>query len=554
MWGALPGSPRQVLIVDGSVASGFALWTSDGTPAGTRKRVDLCAGPCYAAPALAGLFLSRAFFYLEDRLWVTDGTPGGTRPLADHPVPTPLYAPPSIGQAGDRVFFPVFADTTGTELWTSDGTPEGTVFLARQEDGAGSLPQGIVPFADGVLLFTCIDDVGQPWSSDGTRDGTRLLPGATSCQRLGSSDPPPSFLRLGGAAFYSAWTDDFVSQLWRTDGTPAGTAPFFKPEDGEILVGLGTFRGGLFFATAASAPSPEIRFWASDGTAAGTARRFTLPGQLASGFTPVGDRLLFVAADPDRVGSDLLVTDGSAEGTRVLFAGAEPSLTDSVVSSGGAFYFLSDGLMRTDLTPEGTSRVFPDDGSPAPFFDIEGLAAFAGSLFFTAETGSPDDDVPGSRVLYRSDGTRGGTAPVRDLGVIPGNLAFDPRGVVAGSLLYFASASAEHGEELWRTDGTAAGTLPVADLFPGAESSRPRELTTDGDRLLFTADDGEHGRELWMTRGVPGDPQPLGRRTDGTLSLSPAGLTVAGDRLFFSADDGVTGRELWLLPLTLENP
>jgi ELWxxDGT repeat protein len=550
VWGALPDSPGQLLVSGGDAASGFALWTTDGTAAGTRKRVDLCTGPCASAPELAGFFLGQAFFYFEDRLWATDGTSGGTRPLADHPVPTPYNAPPPIGQAGDRVFFPVFSDATGTELWTSDGTPRGTAFLARQEDGAGSLPQGIAPFAGGVLFFTCIDGVGQPWSSDGTRDGTLRLPGSTDCQRLGSTDPPPRFVRLGGAAFYTAWTDDFVSQLWRTDGTPQGTAPFFRPADDEVLVSVGTFRGQLFFATVAAR---EIRFWTSDGTAAGTARLFTLPGQYAFGFTPVGDRLLFVAEDANGFSFDLLVTDGTAEGTRVLLAD-QGSVPDPIVSFGGAFWFLSDGLVRTDLTPEGTSRVLPNAASPTPFFDLRGLAAVAGSLVFVAQTGSPDDDLPGDDVLYRSDGTVAGTAPLRVLDAASQDFPSALLPVVAGPFLYFAAADAEHGEELWRTDGTAAGTLPVADLFPGAEPSDPRELTADGDRLLFTADDGEHGHELWVTRGVPGDPQPLGRRTDGTLSLEPLGLTVAGDRLFFSADDSVNGRELWLLPLSPNKP
>jgi ELWxxDGT repeat protein len=217
----------------------------------------------------------------------------------------------------------------------------------------------------------------------------------------------------------------------------------------------------------------------------------------------------------------------------------------------GAYWFASGALVRTDLTPAGTALVLPSDASPDPFYSLDRLALFAGSLIFIAQRGDP---YAGSYVLYRSDGTAKGTTSLGEVGTNDLGFYFPPPSAIAGPFLYFVSSDAEHGQELWRTDGTPAGTVPVADLFPGSGSSAPLDLTPAGDRLFFTADDGEHGRELWVTRGTPGDPQPVGRRTDGTLSLSPAGLTVAGDTLFFSADDGVNGRELWLLPLTPTTP
>ena len=356
--------------------------------------------------------------------------------------------------------------------------------------------------------------------------------------------------RLGDAAFFTGWTDDFVTRLWRTDGTPAGTAPIFRPGDDEYLADVGIFRGKLIFITVAG---PETRFWSSDGTAAGTARLFSLPLQFVFGLEQVGDRLLFAAEDSSgQFSFDLWVSDGTLAGTHVLFGpvGGVPDL----IPYRGAFWFIGDGLMRTDLTREGTTRLLPSDASPDPYYYPEQLVLFAGSLLFIAQRGVPYDGAADPYVLYRSDGTATGTTALGELGA--NDLAFylPPPSAIAGGFLYFVSADAGHGQELWRTDGTAAGTLRVADLFPGAGSSAPLDLTPAGDRLFFTADDGEHGRELWVTRGVPGDPQPVGRRTDGTLSLSPAGLTVAGDTLFFSADDGVNGRELWSLPLAPTPP
>jgi ELWxxDGT repeat protein len=549
IWGELPGPAGQLLFAAGSSEGGESLWTTDGTGAGTRKRIDLCSSACNSVPVLAGIFLGKAFFYFKDQLWVTDGSQAGTRPLADHPVTSDDPSPPPIFASGGRVFFAVFSEATRTELWSTDGTPGGTGALATLQEGASSFPQGLLPFRGGALFFTCIDGTGMPWSSDGTWEGTRALPGATRCQLPGAFDPPPHFLRIGDTAFFTGWTGgDYVDRLWRTDGTPEGTAILFQPGADESLGEVSAFRGKLFFTTATDA---ETRFWTSDGTASGTSRLFWLPLPSVFGLTPARDLLLFVAYDTENR-SQLWSTDGTAAGTRVFLDGVDRP-PGPFFPFAGALYFLDGGLTRTDLTPEGTSTVLPNDASPDLVFNITALVPFAGSLFFIAQTGSAYDDQPHPYALFRSDGTAVGTSRVKLLGVDP-KYPSSTLAAVAGSFLYFVAGEAEHGQEVWRTDGTPAGTFLLSDIAPGPASSAPQELTAAGDRLFFTADDGQHGRELWVTRGAPGDARPVGRRTDGTLSLDPQGLTLSGDRLFFSADDGVNGRELWLLPLTPGDP
>ena len=192
----------------------------------------------------------------------------------------------------------------------------------------------------------------------------------------------------------------------------------------------------------------------------------------------------------------LHVTDGPREGfpPTELFAGPD-----------GALYYFADtrpgsrALWRSDGTRLGTAvvREWPArDGGPGQFLPQTGLAAFAGRLWFAI-----DDGVHGSE-LWTSDGTSEGTALVADirpgpLGSSPGHSILPGGLVAAGAALYFAADDGVHGIELWTTDGTAEGTRLVQDLAPGRASSFPLLPTLLGARLLFSADDGAAGRELW---------------------------------------------------------
>src|SRR5206468_1625461 len=117
---------------------------------------------------------------------------------------------------------------------------------------------------------------------------------------------------VGGKLFFVATDPTHGRELWKSDGTAAGTRLVrdIKPGSGSSdLFGLTAVGGKLFFTT--TDPTHGYELWWSDGTAAGTQLvRDIYPGGGSSldpynpnpgvfvGLTDVGGRLFFAATDP----------------------------------------------------------------------------------------------------------------------------------------------------------------------------------------------------------------------------------------------------------------
>ena len=111
----------------------------------------------------------------------------------------------------------------GRELWSSDGSREGTRLVRDIRPGQrGGLHDSVGVTIDGVLLFTADDgELGvELWRTDGTPDGTHIVRDI----RPGSDGSVPgSLTAFDGELFFVA--DDGVHgrELWRSDGTEEGT-------------------------------------------------------------------------------------------------------------------------------------------------------------------------------------------------------------------------------------------------------------------------------------------------------------------------------------------
>lgn|GEM_PF-2378470 len=347
-----------------------------------------------------------------------------------------------------------------------------------------------------------------------------------------ADDLPTSLLPVGGQVVflnYSSAAESII--LWASDGTTQGTRPLAElSHQYEGARGWGTLNNLALFAATEDYLS---RVWRTDGTIAGT---YPLTRQLPiydRGSVIARTRAYFMACDSPRC--EVWSTDGTLEGTRQVGA-AELSFPRKMVALGDDAYFLADSAdgKHTELW-----RASAQEGrverlrtlSPFPYPDPSDLVAAGGRLFFL-----PPD---GGRQIWTSDGTAAGTVPVTH---------FPPQNGWATRLLggYFDrawfAANDGKGVQLWSSDGTQAGTRRATDLVDRTLGS---QLAQVGDRLLFTV--WRHGRlRLWTTTGDWRTSQPLTGCPGGCPTMLALPITTAGGRAFFWASRTYYSAELWI--------
>ena len=377
-------------------------------------------------------------------------------------------------EVGTTTFFVADDAIRGMELWKTDGTKSGTVLVKDIYPGGHSSSPNHLTNVDGVLYFTADDGEHgvELWKSDGTAAGTVLVKdldtGTTHDWWLGdlpNSSDPQNLTVVGGTLFFTASDGENGVELWKSDGTAAGT----------VLVK--DIRPGSTYDPSTDDDVPNS----------------SEPANL----TNVNGTLFFTADDGEH-GVELWMSDGTASGTRIvkdINPGADSSTPSNLIHVGDTLYFTADDgthgveLWMSDGTAAGTVLVKDiRDGSAD---SNPGHLTSAGDfLYFTADDGTHGVE------LWMSDGTASGTHMVQDIN--PGADSSSPSNLThVGGTLYFAADDGTHGVELWRTNGTASGTYLVGDIRAGGAGSNPSYLTGAAGTLMFAADDGHYGSEVY---------------------------------------------------------
>lgn len=447
------------------------------------------------------------------------------------------------GPAGGLVVALVCAASAGA-------VSEGASLVKDINPSGASNPDEIVVLGTSAF-FTADDGVHgrELWKTDGTPAGTVMVRDIANAAGAGSN--PTELTNVNGTLFFAADDGTNGIELWKSDGTAAGTALVEQINPGAADSGprgLGAINGKLWFA--ADDGTSGLEFWISDGTGPGTEleRDFDPdPGEGIEGFegvTQVGTLGFFVTYDGQLDDYTLWGGDENAV-TAVLPPMVNPPA--DLTAYNGELYFSAyvfatgSELYRTedDLSTGIVTELRPGPDSSFP----NDLTVFAGELYFAAESAGFDQE------LWKTNGTAPGTTIVKNVNPTGGSV---PDSLTAvGSTLFFAADDGAHGIELWSSDGTAVGTAMVRDLVPGGASSHslPGELTNSGGTLFFAAD-GPQGRELFQSDGTLAGTEQVANINPEAVGVNsnPAELTDFSGELLFSADDGAGGRELWRNP------
>jgi ELWxxDGT repeat protein len=432
-----------------------------------------------------------------------------------------------------------------------------TPYLVKDIDTTASSHPAPLVGMNGTLYFEADDGSNgdELWKSDGTEAGTMMVHDINPGTDSGITDEREKIYNLNGILLIAADDGTHGEELWISDGTSAGTAllkDINTSGDSDIYFFGDDGNGMLYFRATDGAHGEEL--WKTDGTPAGTVMVKDIWSGSTGSYPEDGvffDGVLYFDTDDDMHGGELWKSDGTEGGTAMvkdIRPGSARGLYDIAVTDNQLFLYADDGvhggeLWRSDGTAANT--VLVQDINPSGDARIIDMTAVGSVLFFCADDGASGGE------LWVSDGTPGGTQMVKDINSTGGS---GPRWLTrVENVLFFIASDDVHGVELWKSDGTPEGTVMVRDIYTGSDTSNPFFLTGVGSKLYFTAEDGTHGYELWQSDGTEAGTMQVMDINPGSDYSSPSGYLGVGSLLFFEADDGVHDNELWAYQIEIPN-
>ncbi|RFS16638.1 3-coathanger stack domain-containing protein [Emticicia sp. C21] len=433
------------------------IWFTTGTAASTRK---VTSGDYYSSSFYTFLtsFKGKAYFknLYEPNLYAADGNTITVVKTFNNSI---------IKKAGiinGWLYVFVSNNTNNTlELWKTDGTEANTSKITDVYSGThffyDTLYESNFLSTGEKIYFKLTTDAydNEPWVTDGTSNGTRLLKNTVNGPSL-----LKDFKKVGNTVFFCAYNTINQSKLWKTDGTEAGTVVVADAIDGNQNYNPQTsisYNNELYFI------ANDNKFYKTDG----------------STITLVRDNLTVLH-------NQLMLGD--------------------IVKMNDLMYFIRKNafdfeLWKSDGTNNGTQKIKTILMTPYNnYMNIRILAGTSKIYFQLAVTsGGVFENITQHWV---SDGTAEGTINISTLNPIFSNGSYNDQLAVVGDTYYFTAYDALNGFELWKSNGTPIGTMMVKNINQSVTSSAPAQFVAFNDEVYFTADDIKHGREIWKTDGA----------------------------------------------------
>jgi ELWxxDGT repeat protein len=272
--------------------NGTELWVSDGSATNTKMLKDITTGSAGTTFGEFVHFGNQVIFavttpaYSLD-LWKTDGT--NTTLIKSFNVPLSAFSAFGFLTFNNKLYFAGTDATHGAELWSTDGN---TAIMVKDLYPGTESSQPILfnsVIINGHFLFTASDANGsQLWTSDGTAANTVVL---KQINPSGGSDPIlfPEINRdqilneatglsdvfdrttlFNGYVFFSGNDGTPGDQLWKTNGTAAGTVMVKNTggSSGGVADSYFYTKEGFYFSADDGTHGTEP--WFTDGTTANT--------------------------------------------------------------------------------------------------------------------------------------------------------------------------------------------------------------------------------------------------------------------------------------------
>ncbi|MDF9794768.1 ELWxxDGT repeat protein [Catalinimonas alkaloidigena] len=501
--------------------------------------------------ALIPLTLFAFASFAQEPVLLNDFTTSGASTFDFDPEIEGIVMKPSPGVDGaDRLFFVANDGTNGEELWRSDGTEVGTQLVKDIRPGEDDSSINFLEAIGNTVYFAATDGEHgyELWKSQGTAASTQMVVDLNEGSGSGISTGNGRHVYFNDILYFSG-SKDKGTELYRTDGTAQGTS--LVKDINPNVTGSGLPFSSLpshmtaaqdFIYFVANDGEHGNELWRTDGTAAGT----VLVKDISEGISSTNfyqmkafENTLIFTADDGVNGRELWISLGTAESTYMIadITGGEAGSDINLLEVVGNFMYFTvresvfRRLWKTNGLQGNAEIVLDENGND---INTRAFIPYQNQLF-----------LQGNFRLWKVDGTDEGTEQISDV-PIAGEFA------IMNDTLYFEGAETVGGRELWKTDGTTEGTSLVKKVTTA--SNRNIEYLTavnaaSLNRLFFIASTHEFGRELWTSDGTEEgtfmlvDSKP--GEEDGFRTYEDVNFHAVGGRLMFAGFDEVNGRELW---------
>lgn len=524
LYGEVAEKDGVLYFVGNQSSTGFELWKTNGTQAGTQLVQDLNPGsasgienityPVTTLKNINGNIIFRATNGLTGKeLYKYDMS--SISLVKDFNVGTGNSFIGEFSKIGNKVaFLAAVSDDQEREVYISDGTTAGTVPISSFTSSFPIYNTYLVCAGNNHLIFQAFtDSLGyELYAYSALTNTIRLIKNINTKPRtveFNTQFGSNSFLFKNKALFF-ANDSKHGNELWVTDGEENNT---YLLKD---FTNQNYYYSKIF---------PEKL---------GDYRTNTFVNAIYSN----EKYALMVINDNEiwKIDSNLVLTNLLKSNS---FSASNYNKSSKIIKVGEEFFFLLNNgrWHKTDGTVAGTYML-------NSIFEVKEILGLVNNqLVFNTSTENGTEP-------YKLDVTTGAISLLKDIypGYFSSNSNFDSRPYTLGNKLIFLADDGVHNVEYWVTDGTEAGTQLLYDIsnyYFGLSTSKFFGIINNA--VIFTAITAS-GNTLWRTDGTPSGTYMVKDFNPSSASESFNYLSYNFDstHVLFMANDNVIGEEPYI--------